>query len=83
MPRFWSALSGIVASTMGYFVVTDVTSSVDRVTVPAMTALVQDEPDKDPTAVDRFGKVFGVGFALLLLLLCFNIAKSAFKALKF
>lgn len=81
--RIWPAVRGIVGSVMAYFLVKDVTDSVDNVTIPAMSGFNQDKPDEPLTAGEQFGKTFGMGFAILLLIVCWTAIKGAAKALKF
>lgn len=83
LPQVATAVSGIFASVMGYFIVTDITDSVDNVTIPAMSGFEQDKPDEPLTSVEQFGKTFGIGFAVVLLIVIFNVLKNAAKALKF
>lgn len=77
------AATTALSSVMAYFMVTDVTDAVDNVTIPAMSGLVQDKPDNPPSATERFGQVFGIGFAVVLLVIIYNVIKGFVKGLKF
>ena len=83
IPRIVTAAAAMFSSLMGYYMVTDVTDSVDNVTIPAMSGLQQDKPDEPLSASEQFGKTFGIGFAIVLLLVIFNVLKAAAKGLKF